>query len=259
MATMNRSEWFRYGELVSSLAIKDLKIKYKSATFGFVWALLNPLLLAIILTIVFSMVVKIEVEQYPLFLLVALFPWSFFSHSFSAATASITDNAHLIKKVAFPRIVIPLSVILSNLLHFAPPLFLVLILVICFSTSVSWTIIFLPLLLLVQICFVTGISLITARLHAQFRDVKFLVDASLIPWFYLTPILYPISMVPENWRSWYLLNPMAGIITSYRELLLEGVVPGLLTILVTCGLTFTICLVGVVVFRQQEAFFADQV
>lgn len=253
------AEWGRYRELVHGLAVKDLKVQYKSAALGFLWALLNPLALTLILTFVFSAILRVPIEQYPLFLLTGLFPWMFLSHSLSSSTSSIVDHAALIKKVPFPTEVIPISIVMSKLVNFLLQLLILLVLLLIFRQSVTWSLVTLPVLVLVHVLFATGVSLMAAALNVHYRDVKFIVDSSLVAWFYATPIVYSLAMVPDALRGWYLINPMAGFISWYRAILLEGHLPDPGVVMSTVVMAIGMLVAGVFVFRQHKPNFADLV
>lgn len=253
------SDLYHHRELIYYLALKDLKVRYKSAALGFLWILLNPLLLMIIFTIVFSYIVKIKVNDYPIFLLTALFPWHFFSHTISTSTHSIIDNAQLVKKVYFPREVIPVAINLANLFNFLLTLVVLLVFQILWGVTPSWTVLLLPLAVGFQILLNVGLSLLLSGLNVYYRDVKYIIDALLVIWFYATPIFYPITLVPEWLRGIYMLNPMAGIITFYRSILLEGNFPDPGLTVQAGMIVLLIFTIGVIVFRRYEPLFADMV
>lgn len=252
-------EWYRYRELIYNLAVKDLKVRYKTPVLGFLWILLNPLLQMMVLSILFTFVVRIQVANYPVFILTALIPWAFFSHSLSTSTSSIVENAPLIKKVWFPREVIPVSVNLANLVNFLLSLAVLFAFLAFWGIKPTLVILLLPLVIACQLIFNIGMSLLTAALHTYYRDVRYLVDAMLMVWFYLTPIFYPITMVPERFLPIYMLNPMAGIVTLYRDVLLYGRLPDSSILLSTIVMALMALFFGILMFRKYEPSFADLV
>lgn len=248
---------YSHRELIYYLALKDLKVRYKSAALGFLWILLNPLLLMVIFTVVFSYIVKIKVDDYPVFLLTALFPWHFFSHALSTSTHSIIDNAQLVKKVYFPREVIPVAINLANLINFLLTLVVLFVFLIFWGVIPSSTALLLPIAVCLQILLNVGLSLLMSGLNVYYRDVKYIIDALLMIWFYATPIFYPITSVPEWLRGIYMLNPMAGIIIFYRSILLDGNLPAPGLTIQTGVIVLLIFVIGVIVFRRYEPLFAD--
>lgn len=250
---------FSYRELIFNLVAKDLKVRYKTAMLGFLWALLNPLLMMVILSVVFSVFLKLKIEKYPLFLLTALLPWHFLSQSLSIATTSIVDNANLIRKIPFPREIIPLSVIIAQFIFFLLSLMILFIFLVIFKIRLTLLILFLPLALLLQFIFILSISLITSALHTRYRDVKYIVEALLLCWFYLTPIFYPLSLVPSQFQRIYMLNPMACVVIIYRDVLFYAKTPDFSIAGYTLSVSLVFLIVGLLIFKRTESLFADVV
>ncbi|MCG2711312.1 MAG: ABC transporter permease [Candidatus Omnitrophica bacterium] len=246
-----------YKELIMALADKEVKIKYKSAVLGHLWALLNPLLLMLVFSVVFSVIIRVEISNFPVFLLCALLPWFYLSFSLTASTTSIVDNASLIKKAYFPHEVIPLSIVIANLFNFLISLVLLFAFLLFYSIYPSWAWFYLPLVVLLQSVFVLGLCLLSAAMHTMFRDVKYIVELILLVWFYATPIFYPLSFVPDNIRPFFLLNPLTVFINLYREILLQGKMaePGLLFLAFALSIAFFA--LGMVVFIGKKKSFAD--
>lgn len=251
---------FHYIELVYNLAKKDLKVRYKTASLGFLWAILNPLLMMIVLTVIFSIFLRIKTDYpYSVFILTGLIPWAFFNLSLSSCTNSIVDNSNLIKKVYFPREIIPVSIVLANLINFFLSIIILFLFLLSFKIKLTYFILFLPAIIVLQILFTVGISLLTSSLNVYYRDIRYIVEASLLMWFYATPVFYPVTMVPERMKPYYFLNPMAGIITSYRRILLEGQFPDFYLFIETSLITIAVLLIGYIVFKKIEPAFADLV
>ena len=245
------------GELMLILAAKEVKIKYKSAVLGGLWFLLQPLLLMLVFTFIFSVVIKIDIDHFPLFLMCALLPWFFLSMSVSAAVTSIVDNAHLIKKSFFAYEVIPLSVVLSNLVNFTVSLLLLSLMFMVLRIFPGPGIVILPFVVIMQTMFVIGICLTVSALHTFYRDVRYAVELLLIVWFYATPVFYPPEFIPEKFRSVLYLNPMSSFVQAYRQVLLYGKSPDAGTLL-NLSLAGLLCLTaGFAVFAAKKRYFAD--
>ncbi len=256
----------RYRELLYSLTVKELKVRYKNAVLGFLWAILTPLLMMVVLTVVFRYIgprgftAGIE-HPFSIFLLCALIPWTFFAHSLSSCTGVLIGNADLIKKVYFPREVIPASTVLAAFINYLLSLIVLFAFLIGFRQWPTLWVLALPLIVLVQAIFVLGICLMVSSLNAFYRDVAYIAETSLMVWFYATPIFYPHTMVAENTGSLffrlYMLNPMAAIVISMRNVLLDGRCPDILVILPAVLISIAFFVAGAIIFRKQEPLLAD--
>lgn len=252
-------ELFTHREILKNLVLRNLRVRYKGSTLGFLWTFLNPLLTMLIFYIVFSKIIKINIEQYPLFLLSALLPWTFFSSSLTDAAHSIINNANLVKKIYFPREILPLSYVLSNFINFLFSLAVLLPILIVFRAGGLRFIYFLPAILILHLIFTIGLALFLSCANVYFRDVSHFLGIILMFWFYLTPVFYSLDMVPQNLRSIYILNPIASLITIYRNVLFEGKTPSAINLSISV-LIFTITLLfGYFVFRRYEPDFPKEV
>lgn len=232
--------------------MKNLKLRYRGTVLGYLWSLLNPVLMMIVYSIVFSYIVRIGVKNYPIFLLCALLPWGFFSTSLTAASSSIVDNFNLINKVYFPREIFPVSVIFANLLHLIISM-IILIVFLSFTQTISILPIFtLPFAIIAHVVFTIGISLLLSCLTVFYRDIKHILEIVMVIWFYATPIVYPLSMVPEKLQIFFCLNPMAWIISIYRSILFYGECPAISAILATCSFSFLIFYLGCYFFQKYD-------
>jgi len=223
-------ELLGYRELIESLVVRDLKVRYKNSMLGFLWSLVNPLLLMTVFTVVFTiMLPNVSIPKFPVFVLCALLPWNFFHTSVMGATNSIVQNGHLIKKVYFPREVLPIATVSSNLVNFLLALPVLFLFIIIFRVPLTIWLVYLPLVMAVQVAFTIGIALILATVNVFYRDTGVIMEVIMQAWFFLTPVFYPVDILPE-WRTlWgialpirrltYILNPMASIIASYRSVL----------------------------------------
>jgi lipopolysaccharide transport system permease protein len=221
---------YDYREMISSLVVRDLKVRYKNSALGFLWSLLNPLLLMIVFTVVFTVLLpNNSVPAFPVFLLCALLPWNFFSSSVMTSLTSIVGNGHLIKKVYFPREILPIASVISNFVNFLFAMPVLFLLIFIFHIHANWSLLYLPLIMLTQIFFALGVSLALAAVNVFYRDTGVIMEVVMQAWFFLTPVFYPVEMIPEWKVLWgitlpirrltYILNPMASIIASYRSVL----------------------------------------
>lgn len=256
---------FQRRELLYQLTLKDLKVRYKGSALGVLWSFLNPLLMMIVFTIVFSHVFRSNVRNYPVFLLCGYIPWLFFSTTVLVSTKSVIENSGLVKKVFFPKEVFPLSSVLSNLVNFLLQLCLLFIFLLAFGIMPTAFFLLLPLLIIIEIILTAGISFYLSGLTVFFRDVEQLVSLVVMVWFFLTPVFYPIVddagvyMVPQKYLFLYLLNPMASITLAFRDIMMYG---KLLHLKALCLSTFVSVLIfasGYVVFKRLEPKFAERI
>ncbi len=263
-------ELWRYRELVRNLVLRDLKARYKNSLLGIAWSWVTPLLMMVVYTVVFNVLAgRSGLPRYPVFILCALLPWNFFAASVSQATNSIVEAAPLVRKVYFPREVLPLSIVLGNLVNFLIALPLFFILALAVGHTLTLWILLLPLTLLVQVVFTLGVSLITCTLNVFYRDTHHIMDVLLLAWFFLTPIFYPISAVPREYVLWGIpidlqvwlrrLNPMASIIASYRDLLYWGAPTGWDFMLRTAVTSLVVLALGYWVFQRYSPRFGEEV
>lgn len=239
--------------------LRDLKVKYKGSTLGFLWSLLNPLLMLVVYTVAFKYVIKIRVPNFPVFLFSALMPWNFLNATLSMGAVSITDNSNLVKKVYFPREVLPLSVVLVNLFHFVLTFVVLIPALLFFQIYPGFTFTFLLVLIFFQTLFVLGLTLIFSALNVYYRDIKHFLEVILQLWFWITPIIWPITMIPEKYQTLAYLNPFTPFVVAYRDIILENKLPGLFTFLAVALLGVAVFLLGAYVFQQKQRRFAEEI
>lgn len=262
-------ELLKSRELLLDLVWKDIRVRYRYAALGFLWAILEPLFMMVILTFVFTIAFKARIEEYGIgagrevavFILCGLVPWQFFSTALGTATRSLVDNRNLIVKVWFPREVIPLSalgVALVNLV--VGGLLLLVIFTVLMGDIPGLGVLWLPVIFAIQFVLVMGLALLFSAANAYFRDVAYMVETALLFGFYASPIFYPPSWVQSQFPSlypWYRLNPMVGLLTSYRDVLFTGRPPELATLAWPLLTGAVALVVGTVFFRKSAATFAD--
>lgn len=218
-------ELFAFKDLLKNLVSRDFKTRYKRSYLGILWSLLNPLFIIIVYTLAFDYIIKMRVKDFPMFFMCAYLPWSYFTASLSLSLASLSDSGYLIKAVYFPREILPLSIVLSCLLHFLITFIFVFPILMIFGYSPHWAVLSLPVIILLQSLFIFGVCLLLSSIHVLFRDIRYILDVILTVWFWLTPIVYPISLIPDRYLFFYKLNPMTIFVMAYREVLLNGELP----------------------------------
>lgn len=267
------AELWRYRELVRNLAVRDLKVRYKSSVLGIAWSWLNPLMMMVVFTIVFGVLLPQkegpqEIKHYPVYILAGILPWNMFSASVVGATASIVGNSYLIKKVYFPREVLPLATILSNTVNFLISLPVFFAVAMALGVWPTTWVLFVPVILLVQVIFSVGIGLILATLNVYYRDTQIIMEVLMLAWFFLTPVIWDVNTLPQtkillgiSWpiqRLVYWLNPMASIIASYRVTMYSGAQPALDFFLRSTVTALIILVLGYLVFHRFSPFFAEE-
>lgn len=255
------STLYRYRDLLWLWTVREIKVRYKQSLLGGAWAVLQPVSLMVIFTVVFSLFVRIPTDgqPYPVFVYTALLPWTFFVTSVSLGVPSLVNNMTLVTKIYFPREILPMASILAGLLDFALGLVVFLPLLLFFNIPLSWNLVWLPIILLIQIAFTIGVTLWAAAVNVFYRDIRFVIPLALQLWLYSTPVIYPLNVVPETLRPIYLLNPMVGIIDNYRRVLLLGTAPDPLSLLLAAVLALAVASLAYVYFKRVEWLFADMV
>jgi len=216
-------QWEWYRDLILTLVSKEFKVRYKSTILGYAWSLLHPLLFAMVFFFVFRMIMRFEQDHYALILISGLFPWHWFQNSVAASNLFFLGNAPLIKKVRFPRSQVVLAGVLNDLIHYviSLPVILLFMWYYGFYPTLAWLWV-VPTLVVVQFALTFGVSLFVATCNLFFRDLQRLVEILLMAWFYLTPVIYPLSVIPEEYRWGVYVNPMASMIVSWRGIFLDG-------------------------------------
>lgn len=245
----------RYQWLLQELIIRDLKIKYRRSVLGYLWSILNPLMLMGVLTVVFSTMFRFDIPNYPVYLLTGQLLFGFFSESTNMAMTSILNGASLIKKVYLPKYIFPVSRVLSS---FTTMLFsLVALVIVMFVTDAEYhiTAIMLPIVLLYLLIFSIGMSLILSVMVVFFRDIQYLYGVLLTALNYLTPIFYPTSMLPQWLKELMVLNPMYNFIEMFRKIMLYGQWPSLTEHLICMAFAFGGLVLGIYVFKKNQKDF----
>ena len=208
--------------LLQNLVLKDFRIRYRNMSLGIFWSLLNPLIMMVVFTFVFSRIFRQQIQHYPAYLLCGLVPWNFFSGAWISGTNSLVENAPLIRRVPVPRELIPISSVLSNCLHLGIQIALLLVLLLFSGIMPSWLWLWMPLIWTLEIAFLCGLSLVCAALNTYLRDTRYLVESAITILFWLVPVFYSFSMIPSQFKEVYEFNPVAALVMALRNVLLEG-------------------------------------
>ena len=257
---VNLSELWSYRELFGFLTLRDVKVRYKQTVLGALWAVIQPFVLMVVLSAFFGRVIDLEDKTggmpYPIFLYAGLLPWTFFAAAVTASTNSIVSNAHMLRKIYFPRLVIPVASVGAPLLDYAVAFMVLLGLMAWYGVAPTATILLLPLLVLVTIIAAMGVGIALSGLTVSYRDFRYVVPFMLNVWFFLTPVIWPVQIVSKQYRWLLRLNPMGGTIEAFRASVLGQPLDwAALGLSVTSALL--ILLIGLTYFTQAERRFAD--
>jgi lipopolysaccharide transport system permease protein len=259
--TLNAREVWAYRDLLLILAWRDIKVRYKQTAVGALWALLQPAVPMVIFAVIFGYFANLPTDglPYPIFFLAGWLPWQLFSFALTQSSNSLVDNERLVTKVYFPRLILPLASVISGLVDFAVALLLLVIAMVWYRHVPGPQVLLLPLLVIMVIATALAVGLWLSALSALYRDFRYAIPFLVMVWMYLSPIPYSSTMVPEQWRWLYGLNPMAGIIESFRLVLLGGTFNPWGMLAIGAVSTTLLLLTGAVYFRQVERTIADNI
>lgn len=252
-------EVYSYREMLRNLVKRDLRTRYKASFLGFLWTFVNPLLQLVVYSAVFSTILRMNVDKYPMFLFVALLPWIFFSNCTQTGTTLIVSYGNLIKKIYFPREILPLANASAGLINLALSFLIAFVALFIFKIPLNISLIALPLVMLVQFIFTLGFVYFLSALNVCFRDIEHLWGILTMAWFYLTPIVYPLDMVPSKYIQYFFYNPFTAFIMAYRDILYRGIFPNFTILFNLLIISLLILLFGYLVFKRLEHNFAEAV
>jgi lipopolysaccharide transport system permease protein len=252
-------ELWRYRELLYFFAWRDIKVRYRQASLGAAWAVIQPLTNMVLFTLLFNRLAHIPSDgiPYPLFCYCALVPWTYFSSVLAVASVSLTSNATLVEKVYFPRVLLPAGSAVAGLLDFVVGALLLAALMLYYHMRVRWTVVFIPLIVLVMVLFTTGISMLMAAANVRYRDVKHVVPFLIQIWMFATPIIYPATMIPEQFRPLLALNPCWALVNGFRACMFPGVRADARLMATSTVVALCVFIIGAFYFRRAEKSFAD--
>lgn len=248
-----------YKELLWFLVLRDIKVRYKQATLGIAWAVIQPVFAVLIFTMIFGIFAKMPSEgiPYPLFAFSAMLPWTLFSEATRRSSLGLVGDAALISKIYFPRLIIPISNVLTPAVDFLVALVIFFVVMAFYGIMPSANILFLPVLLLITVLLGLAVGLWLGPINVLHRDVTHAMPFLLQIWMYATPIVYPLSMIPERWQGLYSLNPMVGLIEAFRWSLLGRGSLNLHAVAMGAGVTVAVFIGGLIFFKRIERRFAD--
>jgi len=251
-------ELWAYRELLWVLATRDIRVRYKQAVLGTAWAVIRPFTTMVIFSVVFGGLAQMPSDgyPYPVFVFAGLLPWSFFSTAISASGQSLVGSAHLVSKVYFPRLLIPLASVGGGLLDLLVSTVILLLMMLWYGVGLSWSLLAAPLLLAAVVFTALGVGTLLSALTVAYRDFAHLTPFLVQIWLYLTPVIFPVSIVPRQWQWLLYLNPMTGLVEGFRAAFL-GKPFDALGLSISCAIAATIFALGVAYFERVERRFAD--
>lgn len=252
-------ELYAYREMIFSLVRRDLNGRYKGSALGFLWTFINPLLQLGVYTMVFSVIMRSGIEDYYLFLFVALIPWIFFSTSLSGGSSCIWSQKEMVKKIYFPREVLPIAFVTSQFVNMLLSFLVIFAVLIVSGKGINpIALLYLPIIMLVEYILSLSVAMISSALTVYLRDIEYILGIVTMAWQFLTPVMYSVDMVPDQFRAVFYLNPMTPVIVAYRDILYYKKVPELGTLAQAVCLGMVLLVVGMVVFSRLKRHFAEE-
>jgi lipopolysaccharide transport system permease protein len=256
---LDLKELWQYRELMYFLSWRDIKVRYKQTALGAAWAVIQPLMTMVVFSIFFGLLAKMPSDgiPYPLFAYAALVPWTFFANSLTQASNSLLQNPNMLKKIYFPRLVMPISSVMSVAVDFVFAFIVLIAMMLFYGILPTVNIVWLPFLLLLALVTAMGVGLWLSAVNVQYRDVRYVIPFLIQIWLFATPVAYPSSLLSEPWRTLYGLNPMVGVVEGFRWALLgTETAPGT-AVLVSSFMAGMLLVSGTFYFRRMEKTFAD--
>lgn len=249
---------YNYRELLKTSVKKEIRGKYKNSFLGVLWSFLNPLLQILVYAIVFPLILKNNEKNYVIFLCCGLIPWTFFSTAITRVAFTMIENGNIIKKVYFPREILPISIVTSEAINFLISTLIIIAFVLVYGVGITSFILYYPIIFIVQYILILGISFIVSSITVYIRDLQHLIGVALQLLFYATPIVYNANTIPENFKWILNLNPMTYVINAYRDIFYNQVAPDVKSLLIVAGIMIAICIVGYMIFNKLQKGFAEE-
>ena len=249
---------FLYRELLKTNISKEIRGKYKKSFMGVLWSFFNPLLQLAVYAIIFPIILKNTVDNYVIFLCVALIPWAFFTTTITQAASTIIVNGNIIKKVYFPREILPISIVTSGAVNFLISTLIILIFLFAYGMGITRFVLFYPIILIVQYILLLGVSFIISSITVYLRDLEHLIGIALMVLFYATPIVYSSDTIPESFAFIMKLNPMAHIINAYRDIFYYQRMPNMAAMMILLIISALVSVIGYMIFNKLQRRFAEE-
>ena len=249
---------YDYRELLKNNVKKDIRGRYKQSVLGVIWTFLNPLLQLAVYAFIFPLILKTTQPYYVIFVCVGLIPWTFFTATISQSTWAVVGNGNIVKKVYFPREILPISIVTSNMVNFLISTIIIVAFCLAYGLGITKYIVFYPIILAIQYLFQLGISFILSAITVYFRDLEHFVQIALMLLFYATPIVYAGETIPEAFTFIIDYNPMAHIINAYRDVFYNQVKPDLSSLATVLGLSIVLVIIGYFIFKKLQKGFAEE-
>jgi lipopolysaccharide transport system permease protein len=252
---------WQHRELVGSLTRRDIRSRYKQSVLGIVWALLQPLAMTIVFTIVMSKIAKMPTEGIPapIFIYVVMLPWTFFQGGLNGGSECLVSNFNLITKIYFPREVFPISSILGKTVDLGLGMLILIPMLIVYHIHVTWMVLLVVPLLLIQVCLMLGVTFLLSSWNLFYRDIRHIMPLLVQVWMYMSPVIYGISQVPKRYMGFYMLNPMASLMGSFRKVVLHGQAPNWHYLGIAAAVSIGFLIVGYRSFKRLEPAFAETI
>lgn len=253
-------ELYQYRELLKSNVKKDIRGKYKASFLGVLWSFINPLLQVLVYAIVFPYIMRVQTENYLIFLICGIIPWTWFTNVIIQGTTCVTNNSNLIKKVYFPREILPISIVTSGLINFLISCVIILIFVLLGGCGISWHLIFIPFIALIQYVISLAIIFLLSAFNVYVKDTEYMITFIINLFFYATPVLYSTEMFKDSWMIWlFRFNPMAHLINAYRDVFYLHRMPEMLNLLLLFIIGLLLLIICYKIFKKLEKRFAEEI
>jgi ABC-2 type transport system permease protein len=252
-------ELYKYRDMIAGLVKRDLRGRYKRSVLGFLWTFLNPLLQFLVYVFVFSTVRRSNIPNFGVYLFVAFIPWTFFSAALHAGSTAIVSYGGMVKQIYFPREVLPIAFVTSGFVNMLLCFVIVFGVVFISGTAINpVALLYLPLVMMIEYLLALAITFITSAITVYFRDMQHILGTVSMMWMFLTPLFYRIESVPEQYRTLFMLNPMAPVITAYRDILYNGKIPEMTTLIHSFAAGAVCLVIGIAVFEKLKWHFAEE-
>lgn len=261
LPNLNLDDLSRYKDFLYFVTLRDIRVRYKQTVLGIIWIAVQPLIQMVIFSFFFGTVANLDSEgiPYALYTFAALVPWTFFSSTLNRSTQSVVGSSGMIKKIYFPRLLLPISGLLSSLVDFIIPFLILIAMMLWFQVSFTWTLLWLPVFMALSASVALGAGVWLSALNVQFRDVRMAVAYIVQIWFWISPVAYADTIVSPEWELIYALNPMAGVLSGFRWMLLGTPPPEPFSLFLSFAVSTVLLISGVYYFRYMERTFADVV